>query len=119
MEVDPGQAQTSGPEPEKIKSINVGPFESDYNTLLSVAGELSISRSMVVRSALQNFFQRHRAGEINLMAEGGTLQIQSAVLAPAKAPARKTSKKKKKKKQATSKKGKKRKKDLKPAKKKK
>ena len=75
MAEDQGQAQTGGPETEKIKSITAGLFESDYDTLQNVAGELAVSRSMVVRSAVQNFFRRHRAGEIGLAAEEGDLVI--------------------------------------------
>ncbi len=117
MAEDQEQAQSGGSETEKIKSITAGLFESDYDSLQSVAGELSVSRSMVVRSAVQNFFRRHRAGEISLAAEEGALVIQPKAQVTASVPAAKTSKKKKGK--LTPKKGKKKKKDTKPAKKKK
>jgi hypothetical protein len=117
MAEDQGQAQTGDLETEKIKSITAGLFESDYNLLQSVAGDLSVSRSMVVRSAVQNLFRQHRAGEISLAVEEGALVIQPKAQVATSAPAAKTSKKKKGK--SASKKGKKKKKGTKPAKKKK
>ncbi len=110
-------AQTSDTATEKIKGISAGLFESDYNTLQALADRMSLPRSLVVRFAIQNFLQRHQAGEISLKAEEGALVIQQdSQEAPGK-PGPKASKKKKK--AAAPKKGKKKKKDTRPGKKKK
>ena len=101
---------------EKFKSITAGLFESDYHSLQNLAAEMSLSRSQVVRMAVQNFLQRHQAGEITLTAEEGILLVQPAAQAAAAEPAPKTTQKKK---QKSSKKGKKKKKDTKPSRKKK
>ena len=96
MVAEKGPAQTGGSETKKIKSITAGLFESDYNALQNLTEEMSLSRSLVVRTAMQNFLQRHQSGEISLEAEGGALQILSNVQRAASKPAAKTSGKKKK-----------------------
>ena len=81
MSEEKTKSNPAAQEAVKIKSISAGLYGPDVATLDSMAAELEVSRSVLVRFAVSDFLQRHQSGVIKLLAESNTsvTAVESAV----------------------------------------